>query len=253
MTDITKFTDYLIQEGKPYSPDNFKLFAQIIGFWLEKEFLEGDYSEEEFKSKIPFYDLDFEVKASSKKPISLYDIEEQEKPNFLSFVQRYGKKGVSFDANLTLYGAFLMQLPKSSSNQAVSRIKKNFPELEPLMANLIKGGAKPQKDPAEIKRLIASAEVPRVPGKRGRKAGSKNKPKEPKEPVVTKVAGVTIDDRLKEQFKREGKVKIDELEEQIAEIHKQIDKVIEPLVKEIKKKIKEVDMRREALGLKDNL
>ena len=250
MTSITKFTDYLIQEGKPYSPDNFRLFAQVIGFELEKEFLQGDYSETEFKSKIPFYDTDFDVKITGKKPVSLADVEEQEKPTFSSFLQRYGKKGVGFDVNLTLYGAFLAQLPKKTANQAVAKLKKNFPHLDALMDNLIKSGSKPGKDPAEIKKMIASAGVPRVPGKRGRKPGSKNKPKEP---VITKVAGISIDDRLKEQFKREGKAKIDQLEEQISELQKQIDVAIEPLVKEIKRKVKEIEMRKEALGLKDDL
>lgn len=252
MRHIDPFGLYLINEHKPYSDENFRLFTQIIGLWLQQEFSSSGADKNTFVEKLPFYDVNYEVKTDPKKTykaISLSDVEEQEKDNFKAYLLRIGKSNLinqDFESAIGYFGKFIFQLSRKTANHVINKLKDNFPGLEDLMKELIKRKTKPVQKQEEVSALLQSVEAPRVLKKRGRAPGTKNKPKVPQEVVK---GGIPID--LVMQFKREGVEKIRQLELDIIDLDKKIDELIKPYISEIRAKSKEIDMRKKALGIED--
>ena len=253
MRHLDKFSQYLILEGKPYSQENFRLFTQIIGTFLKKEFSETELDKITFTSKLPFYDINFEVKTDIKRstrPISLSDVEEQEMDNFLSYIRRNGKIiSDDFAETLMNYGNFIWQLPRKQANQAVNILKKNFPELERTMEVLIKRNTKPVTNRSQIDTLLQSIDAPTEPKKRGRKPGSKNKPKVA--PLPQDILDLKLPEETINQFKREGIDKVNQLEAEISELETKLDRLITTMNREIKTKFKEAELRKRILGISD--
>lgn len=252
MKHLDNFGFYLLNEHKPYTDDNFRLFTQIVGLWLQQEFSDSGLDKDSFAQKLPFYDVNYDVKADMKKPykaISLADVEEQEKDNFRAYLVRLGKSNLisqNFEEAVGFFGKFIFQLPRKIANQAISKLKDNFSGLDSTMRELIKRKTKPVQKPEEIPALLKSVELPRVQKRRGRLPGSKNKPKVPQGAVKS---GMPVD--LVMQFKREGIAKIKQLELDIKELDNKMDELMKPFIAEMRAKWKEIELRRKALGLED--
>lgn len=252
MKHLTNFESHLILEAKPYTADNFRLFTQIIGKWLQREFEASGGNKDEFIRKLPFYDANYNVSVDIKKsnrPISLSDVEEQETDNFNAYMNRNSKFTLlssNFLEALTHYGSFIFRLPQKLGVKAVNILKKNFPKLEVLMNELIKRKVKPVTSQIEVDDILSQTEMPRVI-RRGRKPGSKNKPKEKK---LFKF-GDTQEPKPGISSDAEADIKrgILKLEDEVEILNKELDEVMAPYVQKIRQKMREIESRKKILGI----